>query len=277
LKLLEVIVKQASSKALRCALVLGSAFFLFTACYTTDDARVLQILNERGFGRKYSGNANELFYYGVGDSFTFADTFNVELQGSLTIRMDGTVNFPQIGETYVAGLTSKEIASMLDTRFAHYYKYISITVIPGNVVSKKIFVHLDTDKNMVVTFRGDQTLYDLVQSVNYDSIDVDLDNIKVVRADPVHPLVIYCDIDDMTHGGYSRDNILLREDDIIYFTPSIVGYLKLFVKTILSPLQPAVQLITGVNRMDMMIDTFGEGVQAGGRYGRGGYGGGYGY
>ena len=248
----------------------GLILCITTGCLATDDARVLQLLNERGFGRKYTGNANEVFYYGVGDSLQYSDEYNEDLSGNVTIRMDGTAMFPLIGETYIAGLTSREIASMLNLRLGHYYKFVNIQVSPSQITSKRIFIQLDTDRHYMREFQGDQTLYDVIMDVNYDSIDVDLDNVKVIRSDPVNPLVIYCDMDDMIYNGNSRDNILIKEDDIIYFTPSWVGYLKRFVKTLLSPVQPVAQLFLGVQQIDYSIETFGEdyAYNRGGRFNR---------
>jgi protein involved in polysaccharide export with SLBB domain len=236
--------------------LLGICLLFLSGCSSTDDARVLQVLNERGFGRKYSGNANETFYFGVGDSFTYSDSFNKELKGNGKIAMDGTVFFEELGETYVAGLTSKEIASMLDQRYSHYYKFVDVTVKPKTTKSKKIFIYVSTDRHAKKTFTGDMTLYDIITSVKYDSIVVDMRNIKVVRADPVNPMVIYCNMHDMIHNGNSRDNILLKENDIIYMTPSIVGHLKNFVNMLVTPLKPIAQLFTQVNKIDRMMDTF---------------------
>lgn len=241
----------------RVSVALAFLFFLIlSACTTTNDARVLQLLNERGFGRAASGNCNECFYFGIGDSISITDKFNPELKGRYTIRMDGTVDLPLLGETYVSGFTPKEIASMLNMRFSHYYRYVALTVVPGRITSKKFYIHLDTDKHIVKKFTGGQTLYDVLMGIRYNSIDVDLDNIKVIRSDPVHPLVIHCDLDQMIHHGMSRDNILIKEDDIIFFTPSIVGYFKQLVKTLVSPLSPLVQLFSGVNRLDYLSDSF---------------------
>lgn len=261
--------KPRQSRALLILGLIGWSALLFAGCVTSDDARILQLLNERGFGRKYMGNANEVFYFGIGDYIQFVDEQNPELRGQARIRMDGTVDFPQLGTTYVAGLTAQEISSMLNQRLGHYFKYVDVSVAPGPVVSKKIFIQLDTDRHLIRKFEGDQTLFDVVQSVNYDSIVVDLDNVKLIRPDPVHPLVIYCDIDSMMFDGNSRDNILVKEDDIIYFTPTLIGYLTRFVKILVTPLKPIVQLFTGVRQLEHTIDTFGEDYgYYGGRYRR---------
>lgn len=246
----------------------GLMLFGSTGCKVTDDARVLQLLNERGFGRAASGNCNETFYFGIGDSIKMKDKFNPELKGLYKIRMDGTVDFPQIGETYVAGFTAKELASMLNMRYGHYYKYVAVTIEPTRITSKKYFVHLDTDKSYMKPFKGGQTLYDILMTIRYNSIDVDLSNVKVIRSDPVHPLVIYCDMDAMINDGDSRDNILIKEDDIIYMTPSLIGYFKRFVKMLVSPLQPLTNLVNSVNRIDILMDTFGD-PYYNQRYGRG--------
>ncbi len=248
----------ASKKALFHDLVLLLLLLSMGACYTSDDARVLQVLNERGFGRKVTGNANEVFYYGVGDTIKFTDKSNPELSGTAQIRMDGTVDFPQLGETYVAGLTSKELAFMLNTRLSHYYKYVNISVAPAQVVSKRIFIQLDTDRHLIQKFQGDMTIFDVVQSLVYDTILVDLNNVKVIRSDPVHPLVIYCDVGAMISNGNSRDNILVKEDDIIYLTPTYMGYLVRAIKWLTAPLYPIAELFNAARQSYYLGSSFGD-------------------
>jgi protein involved in polysaccharide export with SLBB domain len=267
----EVTVKPELMATPRYACLAALLLLLLGGCSTTDDARMLQVLNERGFGRKYSGNANEVFYFGVGDSFTYRDSYNKELKGNGRIRMDGTVYFEELGDTYVAGLTAKELASMLNQRYGHYYKVVDFRVEPKTIKSKKIFIYVDTDRHATKIFKGDMTLYDIITSVKYDSIEVDMRNIKVVRADPVNPMVMYCDMHAMIHNGNSRDNILLKENDIIYLTPSLVGHFKNFVKMLVAPLKPVAELFTQATKIDRMVDTFGEDNYYRGRSGYGYY------
>ena len=58
---------------------------------TAPDKRVLQYLNTDGFGKRYSGNAEEENYVSLGDSVAFVDSFHPELKGTERVDIDGTI------------------------------------------------------------------------------------------------------------------------------------------------------------------------------------------
>ena len=56
-------------------------FGLMVGCAGQDDARVQQLLNQRGFGARYVGDANEQYYLGIGDQIVITDPGHSELIG----------------------------------------------------------------------------------------------------------------------------------------------------------------------------------------------------
>ena len=105
-------------------------------------------------------------------------------------------------------------------------------------------------------------------------ITADISDIYVIRADPLHPLIIPVDLDKLLEHGDSRDNIEIREDDIIVVNPNFAGYVKNAVSLVLAPIQPLVQLAVSVRNLETIYDSFTEDNNF--FVGNRGYGGGYG-
>jgi protein involved in polysaccharide export with SLBB domain len=249
-----------------------------TACRSFDEGRVVQTLNQRGFGRKYIGDSNEVLTIGIGDSIQISDPLITEITGHYTVRMDGVIEVDLLNEVFVAGFTTSEIAETLNQRFKEYYKDPHVRVQAMSTESKSYFIQGEVAPGRH-EFKGNTTVWDAVM-VGQIPATADLADIRVIRPDPVHPLVIPVDLEKMLYYGDSRDNILLREDDIVYVSPNLAGYIKNAVELILEPIQPIEHLAISIRNIETLYESFkdnqnffvGAGNSGyGGTYGGGGY------
>ena len=93
-----------------------------TGCTSySPDKRILQHLNTDGFGKRYTGNAEEENYLTIGDRVTYVDSFNPELLASEVVDIDGTIIVPEVGAVNVAGLTRTEVEALLTQKFSPYF------------------------------------------------------------------------------------------------------------------------------------------------------------
>lgn len=257
------------------------------ACRSFDDARILQALNQRGFGRKYVGDANEVLTVGIGDTFQISDPNNADIHGNYQVGLDGVVQDKLLGEVFVAGFTRDEIAEALNQRFGEYYTSPDVRVaLDQPLVSKRFFMRGETTVEGERPLLRDTTVWDAVMQVGVP-ITADLGDIYVIRSDPRHPLIIPVDLAKMLDHGDSSDNILIREDDIVVVNPNFAGLVRRGVQLLLAPLLPVQQLAISVRNIDTVYKSFqddenffvgsrgygyGIGSNAGGGYGGGGIG-----
>ena len=252
---------------------------LLAACQTSDDARVLQVLNQRGFGRP-TQDANRQYYIGIGDAIVMQDSIHAEYNGlSETVRMDGVVTLPEVGEVYVNGLSPDEITEVLRLKYGQYVNDPSgISVRVTSIRSKRYYVSgLPPLRPAAIEFTGDVLLIDALIKAQLDATLVDTESIRVIRGDPENPLVIECNYEDIVERGLTRDNILIRENDVIWLTPSIVGWMTYGVNILVAPLTPIQKLVFGFNNVISITDSFGQGtvgLYGSNKFGGGGFGGG---
>ncbi len=252
--------------------VLVAACFLAACSSTSDDARVLQTLNQRGFGRA-SLDANRQYYIGIGDGLVLRDINHAEYNNvAEAVRMDGVITLPQVGEVYVNGLTPAEASEVVQLRYSDFVKDTSGMEINVQSIKSKGFYVVTVEKKQArrLPFQGDVLLIDAMEKSKFDPILTDTEDVRVIRGDPENPLVISCDYDAIIEQGLTRDNILIRENDVIYLTPSVIGYVTRFVQILLAPLKPLQQLIQGANNTIAITDSFGQGTigAGGGKFGK---------
>ena len=233
------------------------AITLLPGCMQQDDGRVQQLLNQRGFGTRYVGDTNEQYYLGIGDTVTVTDPLNVEFNGTFKVRTDGVIDLPIIKEIFVAGLTVPDLEQMLTDRFREYNTTADVSAEVVTSASKWYYIDGAVDFAGRKPFEGETTLFRAVFDAR-PSILSDDDAIRLIRADPYHPLAVEFDYDDMLEAGWSLGNAEMRENDIIFVPPNIFGYLTIFTEQLFSPLTVLVQNVFSANRLLYTIDTFGD-------------------
>jgi protein involved in polysaccharide export with SLBB domain len=231
---LPVLLRRLRPLLLILAVCLGAAL---VSCSLTPDKRVLQYLNQEGFGHRYPGNAEEENYVSVGDGFSWYDaTDKLERNGLATIDVDGYTFIEGIGAVHVAGMTRNQLESYLTQKFAAIYKQTDIKVDKLQAKSPKIFYMFgEVQLRGPQPFLGNLTLADAVWRATPDPIRANLARVKLIRADPRDPLVMVLDIRPLLKYGDSTDNVIIQERDIIVVPPTMLAQFGNLLSSIITP------------------------------------------
>jgi polysaccharide biosynthesis/export protein len=252
---------------------------LLAGCSTPEPSTFSELgaeANTKGFGELYPPDETEgAFTFGIGDSVGLNVQNNTELTGTFTIRMDGKITLPVIGDVQVAGLTPEQVKHKLEAKIAVYMKEVSMTVAPLLIVSKRFYVAAMNPvrggyivKSM--PFRGDITLFEVWAGIGSPSTSLDDDShIKVIRPDPRHPVVKVINIREMLLCGYSGGNIQIKPNDIIYVPPTAWGRVNQLTAAIAAPFTGLFVLTAAYGNAAYLVDIIQGDVQS--------YGGGYGF
>lgn len=205
------------------------------SCQTPPDKRLLQYLNTEGFGKRYTGNAEEEDYVVLGDAVSYIDTINPELAGGDRVGLDGTITLPEIGAVHVAGMTRSEIEALLNQKFAPYFEDNEIRVTIATLDGKTYWVLGEVRTEGERPFPGDLTIFEAVHRARPNPSTANLGRVRLIRADPREPLIITVNVNDMIRTGDSTYNIHVREGDILYVPPTMLAQIGQFVVALISP------------------------------------------
>lgn len=238
------------------------------ACVSQADKRTLQYLNTEGFGKRYTGNAEEADYVTLGDTVILR-VVHADGEESTThnVAIDGTILLEDLGAVSVAGLTRTDIESLLTEK---YSAVLDLYQVQAQIRSdnKQYFIYGEVASEGPKVFTGDLTIWEAVMQAGPTRDSSNLGRVRLIRPDPVDPYILYVDVNDMIALGDSTYNVHVMELDIIYVPPTLVAQLGYFLDALLFPVK---QVVSGLASALLLFDGrfYGAG---GGRRGIGGGG-----
>lgn len=235
-------------------LVLGEPVLVSGCSSTPADKRVLQYLNQQGFGKRYVGNAQEQNYVTVGDTVLYLDTKHPdEVSGSERVDIDGTITLPEVGAVYVAGYTREDLETYLTQKLSVYYAETDVQVKLASAPSSKVYYVLEGGRYAEIPFDGNTTLFEAVMRAGPSAYDANLRRVQLIRADPRDPFILTADVTEIWRVGDSTYNVQLREFDIVYIPPTII---KQFADVIAGIFSPFVSAFGSLFRLLLFYRTY---------------------
>lgn len=235
------------------ALWLALAAAALSGCTTSPDKRILQYLNQEGFGKRYTGNSEEANYVTIGDQISIQDAYHPELTVSQNVDIDGTVVLPEIGAVHVAGMTRTELEAFLMEKYSPYYEQLDIKA-RLTARGKNYWIFGEIANEGERPFPGDLTVFEAVMAARPDPTGANLGRVRVIRPDPKDPLIIYVNLSDMVETGDSTFNVHVLENDIIYVPPTLLARVGDFLTALIRPITDVINEISrawnGFNRYD---------------------------
>lgn len=199
-------------------------------------------VNTRGFGHKY-GQPEDLEepVLAPGDVISVEVANLPELSSKQPVSYDGSIIAPFIGNVKAAGLTSTQVRDKLTVLLSPYIRSPTIQVIPVALDSKNIYLYTTGPYGELIGRKipiyGDMVLLDLITDLGGFNLPDDDCHVKVIRADPRHPVTWNINVRDMIVNGYSAGNVHLKADDIVWLPPSIWARVAQEVNFALYPVQ----------------------------------------
>ena len=179
------------------------------------------------------------------DSINVTVNDNPDLNTGATIRPDGNITFPLLGDVYIEGLTPLEIREKLHKLLGRYLKELpleAVSVTVSGFNSKRVYIYSLGAGIVPLPFTGDLTVIRAVAQSGMLTSSTKRKGIKIMR--PISdtngtPQKRIIDLDDLIKRGEIVDNIVLRPNDIIYMPPSIMGRIGYAMRNVISPVQQA--------------------------------------
>lgn len=221
------------------------------SCTSQADKRLLQYLNTEGFGKRYTGNAEEENYVTLGDTVQLNVIFGADEESSThTVAIDGTILVKELGAVPVAGMTRTQIASLMTERFSAVLDILEVEVEISSD-SKQYFIYGEVLNAGAKEFTGDITIWEAVMLASPAQDSANVGRTKLIRPDPVDPFILYVDINEMISRGDSTFNVHVQELDIIWVPPTLVAQFGYFLDALLFPVK---QVVSGLGSALFLFD-----------------------
>ncbi|MFC5285198.1 SLBB domain-containing protein [Pedobacter alpinus] len=189
----------------------------------------VQSLKSKIFGRALFSNAATTFepnlrlptplnyVLGTGDQLQVDIYGYSEVNYSLTISPDGTVNIPNVGVTPLAGLTIEAATARIKSKLSTIYSALNtgqtkLSVTLGNIRSIRVILNGEVMKPGTYTLPSLATVFTALYSSGGPSDNGSFRSVEVIRNGR---RVAVLDVYDFILNGDLKGNIALRDQDII--------------------------------------------------------------
>ncbi|MCP4267527.1 MAG: hypothetical protein GY777_18510 [Candidatus Brocadiaceae bacterium] len=223
-----------------------------TGCVSFDKMDKIAIEEQHDGAENRLESINGTYRLSPPDSLFIAVSDNPELTTSVTIRPDGNIFFPLLGDIYIEGLTPLEIREKIHKLLGRYLKDLpeeAVTVTVSGFNSKNVYVYSFAGGIRPIPFTGELTVLAAITQSGLLTRRDKKDAIRVIRgeSDTVEkPQTLVINLKDITNKGKTEKNIVLRPNDIVYIPPTFLGRVSFIIRDMLNPIQPAAQLGSSV-------------------------------
>lgn len=138
-----------------------------------------------------------------------------ELSGDVTVRPDGRVTLPVIGELQAAGLRPEELKKQIETAAAKYVTEPNVTVVVRTINSRRVFVTGRVTTPGVHLLKGPLTVMQAIALSGGVTEFADAKNIKVLRIVDGKSVTLPFNYKDVVRGRKLEQNILLLPGDTV--------------------------------------------------------------
>lgn len=187
--------------------------------------------------------ASEGYVIGETDVLNIRVAGEADLTGNYTVRLDGKIVFPYVGEVQASGVPLAAFNRVVRDGLAAYYKDPQVTVEVGEYNSCVVYVLGEVAKPGVYKFKGRTTLLETVAEAGGYERTAARASTMVVRSFYDEPQVMRIDMEQVIDEGAITLNVPLAKGDVVVVPKTFITNLNEF----LSDISPSLSAYLRVN------------------------------
>ncbi|MCI0407287.1 MAG: polysaccharide biosynthesis/export family protein [Acidobacteria bacterium] len=193
-----------------------------------------------------------------GDELAIRFVYNPELNQVLTVRSDGKISLPIIGEVQAAGVRPADLRQRLIEEYARHIKSPDVAILVGGNVTKKIFadeafisvtlskpaeqevfVGGEVQNPRAIKFDGQLTSLQAIMQAGGVKETGDLSQVVVLRRGQFEQAEwVQTNLSNPLSGRSLQNDILLRSGDVLVVPMSGIAKVNLWVKQYIRDVLP---------------------------------------
>lgn len=169
------------------------------------------------------------YVIGPGDALNIRVIGEPELTATYTVRLNGRIMFPYLGEIPVAGIGISEFNHRLQKDLAAIYKDPQVVVEVAGYGSCVVYVLGEVEKPGVYKFEGTTTLLEVITVAGGYKHSAARASTMVVRSYPADATVMRVNMEKMIEGGAVNLNIPVTKGDVVVVPRTFIADLNQFL------------------------------------------------
>lgn len=202
------------------------ASVLFSACTTTVNNPVpLATVNQMS-----QKAASTDYRITRGDELDLRFVYTPELNTSATVRPDGKISAPLIGDIMVAGQTTTQLTESLKRAYAEQVKRPDVAINVRNFGEQRIFIGGEVGQPGALPLVGQMSVLQAVMTAQGLRDTAEPENVIIVRrGENAERLVFSVNLEDVMEGQDTAQDVVLQPYDVVVVPRSGIANVNLWV------------------------------------------------
>ncbi len=138
-----------------------------------------------------------------------------DMSGDVTVRPDGMITLPLLGDLQAAGRTPEQLADDIKDAAARFVDEPNVSVVVRQVNSRKVFITGEVKQSGSFPLTGPRTVLQLIALAGGLNEYADSDHITVMRTDNGRTRTFKFNYKDVSKGQHLEQNIELMPGDTV--------------------------------------------------------------
>jgi polysaccharide export outer membrane protein len=140
---------------------------------------------------------------------------DADMTGDVTVRPDGRITLPLLGDIHAAGLTPHGLKEAIQKSAARLLEDPTVTVIVRTINSRKVFITGEVNAPGSYPLTGPRTVMQLIALAGGLTEYADKKNISIMRVEAGNTRSFKLNYGDVSKGKRLEQNILLKPGDTV--------------------------------------------------------------
>ena len=140
---------------------------------------------------------------------------DAEMSGDVTVRPDGKITLPLVGDLVAAGLNPLELKAAIEKAASKFQQDPTVTVVVRTINSRKVFITGQVANPGTFPLIGPRTVMQVISLAGGLSEYADKKNITVIRLEAGKQQVFKFNYADVAKGKNLAQNIVLKPGDTV--------------------------------------------------------------
>ena len=187
---------------------------MIVACVS--DIPSVKTLAEHQEANPPESKSDDDYLIGRGDVLSIDIWKEPELSKQVTVRLDGNISMPLVGDLQAAGFTCAELRNQLKEKFERYVEVAEVSVTVIQSLSKKIYILGKINGPGEYPLQKNMTILQAISLGGGLDQWADTSNIKLIRKIKGVEKTFKVDYDAIVSGDDLSQNVQLQPDDTIF-------------------------------------------------------------
>ncbi|MCD6460548.1 polysaccharide biosynthesis/export family protein [bacterium] len=171
-----------------------------------------------------------------------------DLSGQQQVRPDGKITIQLLDDIHVAGLTPAQVDDLITEELKKYIKEVNVSVAVTGFYSKNVHYIGPSGNAVQLPYTGEMTVLDLITRVGGIPATAAPENTVVIRGGVNEAQMIKINLKEIVYRGDYKDNIVLREDDVVILPANFFSKLGMVVDNFVRGVETPSRIMGTVER-----------------------------